>query len=514
MYLWVSEVVPTQAPIQSCAGQTRNGVYRMRVNDVDFPVYCEDGWALIMKISQSSIFDWSSPYWTTSETLFADSLSTVYSGDAKLDAFNLLPFGVIRGCVGRPTGNCLVETFAQPWSSARALFSEPQTIIPRADAYESILSTFGVGALRPEGATQYCSPQPDPNAFQYGFNLAPKANEGNARWGLTANQPSNPCTDNPGDVDGAVGFGVMGQDCCPAGAGWTNRFVSNTANNNLDRQAPAWLWVSDTPSTLPQATSCQNQPEGKYAVDGSVVYCEADWTLVMKIAANGGLFYESRLWGRTTEYNTRGPLSLVEGADVIFKPYLDTSFRTIRACVGHPRHNCLVQRFPDSQEPRANARSLFTGATVRESIAKEEFFDARGRACVSRCPPLPLSRSLGRIARLRRSSSRRTRRCARWRSTSGRRAPPSTSSAGTMRTSSSTRGGASAATSAWRGARRLRAASLPDAMRWRSCGVQATGPVQLERQRRDDRIWHSRAGLLLRRRRLDEHVREQHQQRR
>ena len=82
-----------------------------------------------------------------------------------------------------------------------------------------------------------------------GFNI--QCNDGNrARWGYCANIPSQDCqTDESHDADAAIGLGIEGQDCCPIGAGYTNYFVSNTANSGQESRQQVWVFVR-------QAASC------------------------------------------------------------------------------------------------------------------------------------------------------------------------------------------------------------------------------------------------------------------
>ena len=54
-----------------------------------------------------------------------------------------------------------------------------------------------------------------------GFNTV--CRDGNAaRWGYCNNIPEQACQTADGDdADGVIGFGLLGQDCCPMGAGHT-----------------------------------------------------------------------------------------------------------------------------------------------------------------------------------------------------------------------------------------------------------------------------------------------------
>jgi hypothetical protein len=81
-----------------------------------------------------------------------------------------------------------------------------------------------------------------------GFNT--QCADGNhARWGFCDNIPSQDCQDADGDdADGVIGFGIEGQDCCAAGAGWTNYFVSSTAQHEpggAEQGTQAWILVRD-----------------------------------------------------------------------------------------------------------------------------------------------------------------------------------------------------------------------------------------------------------------------------
>jgi len=225
---------PSCKRIYDAGGSTGDGVYWIDPDSGSisnaFQAYCDmtnGGFTLIMKTDNSTTFYYSSPYWTTNNTLNATDL-TLNPATVKYPAFNTVPFTTIRGCIGSATSNCLTHTFGSQISSALSLFS---------------------GGYRNEG--------PDRTAFQNTFNMRTQCNCGargfnntacssgqvRVRWGAVGNQ-ENDCN----SCDTAIGWGIEWagtssyngscggvQSCCCDGC-CQNLPLGYTYKNS-------WLWV-------------------------------------------------------------------------------------------------------------------------------------------------------------------------------------------------------------------------------------------------------------------------------
>ncbi len=225
-----------------------DGIYWLGVG-APYEAYCDmanGGWTLVLKTAAGdNTFLYGSAIWTTTAVANETSLDTS-AANAKLEAFNSVPFTEIQGCT-TATGSllCLVHDFAAsgggPYGSALDLFSGPEISVFGADpsgqavaatAYrDEFYTVFGPTGMRD------CLPK------DLGFNINANGNN-RARWGFANNIPSQTCqVTAAADADGAIGWGLQGQDAGATGAGWTNYFVNDTANGGQEGSFDSWLWV-------------------------------------------------------------------------------------------------------------------------------------------------------------------------------------------------------------------------------------------------------------------------------
>ena len=205
------------------------------------------GWTIILKTNGDDTFQYDSSYWTNSASTLNDDSDPSQVGNAKYGAYNTEPFNAIKLCVGTlDNSSCTTpHVFDGPIASAASLFDGPYVrdgIVQ--DEWETV---FGVSGHR------VCGMQ------RPGFNT--QCAEGNsARWGWCSNVPSQECQlDDADDADGTIGVGIEGQDCCPAGAGWTNSFVSNSASSDNEVPKQAWILIKSQPEP-PRDLGAANSP--------------------------------------------------------------------------------------------------------------------------------------------------------------------------------------------------------------------------------------------------------------
>lgn len=163
--------------------------------------------------------------------------------------------------------------------------------------------------------------------------------------------PSQDCqTADDNDADGVMGFGLTGQDCCPMGAGYTNFFVDDVANNGHESRQQAWIMVRHAAPKVP-----------------------AGWTVVLKTNGDDTFQYNSPYWTDTaTVLNEDQDLLVVGNAK--YSAYNTQEFDAVMACVGSLT-NCIPgYRF---DEPIANAAALFGGQHRREGVVYENFLHVR-----------------------------------------------------------------------------------------------------------------------------------------
>lgn len=178
------------------------------------------GWTPIMQISDDDVFQYSSSHWETT-SVFNDGANIKYA------AFNTRPFSSVKGCVVE-TNECVEFDLDRTYANAIDLFNGPAR------------ENYGIDQLAFDRVTglsgrQNCEPS------WSGFNVDCRDNN-KVRWGYCVNLPNQPCQ-RLGDSDGAVGFGLNGQDCCNMGSGYTNYAVWNSPNAGHERRVHSILYV-------------------------------------------------------------------------------------------------------------------------------------------------------------------------------------------------------------------------------------------------------------------------------
>ena len=311
--------------------------------------FIPEGWSVVLKTNGDPTFAYEAEHWASSTTVLNPHDDPTAPGNAKYAAYNTQNFDAIRACVGT-LDNCLpTHAFAEPIRNAADLFGGAHR---REGVIEnSWLDAFGVTGQRD------CSPQ------RPGFNTV--CNGGNkARWGFCNNVPSQDCqTADDNDADGVMGFGIAGQDCCPMGAGYTNFFVSDTANDGHEARQQAWIMVRHAVPKVP-----------------------AGWTVVLKSSGDETFSYSSPHWSDTSTVLNEDQ-DVLEVGNAKYSAYNTQEFDAVMACVGSLT-NCIPgYRF---DEPIANAAALFGGEHRREGVVYENFlhvFDVEGhRDCEPQRP--------------------------------------------------------------------------------------------------------------------------------
>jgi len=151
-----------------------------------------------------------------------------------------------------------------------------------------------------------------------------------------------------------MGFGLKGQDCCPMGAGYTNFFADNTANNGHESRQQAWIMVRHAVPKVP-----------------------AGWTVVMKTTGDDTWQYSSTLWTDPTSV-LNDDEDVLQVGNAKYSAYNTLEFDAVMACVGSLTNCIQGYRF---DVPIANAAALFGGAHRREGVVYENFlhaFDVEG----------------------------------------------------------------------------------------------------------------------------------------
>lgn len=304
-------------------------------------------WYTIMKTNGDATFQYDATYWKTTTSTLNPTAPVTATGNAKYADFNTQHFDMIRLCVSSLT-NCYTYSFGRVFDNAVQLFNGKYN-------REGVDATvwhklFGVSGHRS------CNPQ------MPGFNAVGKGGNA-ARWGYLNNIPAQGCQGHTADSDGTLGIGIEGQDCCTAGAGWTNYFVNNRANGGKHSRQQAWISVKQT---IP----------GKG---------ETDWVLILKTKAGSNKFqYDSPYWGNSQTYNT-GSVASAPG-DAKYAAYNSMKFNQIKGCVGsYSQRNtahCATHKF---KKTLSNARTLFNGKYLAEGVDSTHFvsiFSAKGsRQC-------------------------------------------------------------------------------------------------------------------------------------
>ena len=230
------------------------------VRHVDIPYDTSDEhWETILKSDGDETFAYSSALWANDQLLNeGDPVDT--PGNAKYPAYNTAEFDAIRVCVGQAS-NCIEpQAFLEPVVGAAALFDGPyrrQGVVQ--DEWDVVFD--------PSGQNEACGMQ------RPGFNTV--CADGNfARWGYCANIPSQECQeDDSNDADAVIGVGLQGQDCCPMGAGYTNYFVSDSADGGQEARMQVWIQVRVARPRVP-----------------------AGWTVVLKTNGDDTMQYNSPYW--------------------------------------------------------------------------------------------------------------------------------------------------------------------------------------------------------------------------
>lgn len=222
-----------------------DGVYWLEGADGPLLAYCDmtgGGWALILKTAAGDdTFQYDSPHWENDASVLNEGSLDPSPGSAKLHAFNQLPFTELRGCVDNGGLRCMEHAFSSTQVRAVALFGGPMNALfgadPNAHAAEATAYRDRFYDLFEPSPVQDCLPK------DLGFNVVAVENN-RARWGFFLNVPGQGCQVLAGsDADGAIGWGISGQDAGATGAGFTNYFVNNTPNGGLEQSFDSWLWV-------------------------------------------------------------------------------------------------------------------------------------------------------------------------------------------------------------------------------------------------------------------------------
>ena len=222
------------------------------------PGAATSAWQPVMKTDGGSLWQYDSPMWTNTQPFNATSKVTDL-GNAKYPAYMTQKFNYLRACVGSP-GHCLIFKLNHTVANAVALFGGSYT--PEAVIYDQFTNLFGVRG------NKKCTPQ------RPGFNSVGTSGCA-ARWGFFGNIPGQACQGQNGDSDGAIGFGIKGQDTGSTGmgAGWTSYFVSNT--NGHKKAVQAWLFV--------RADGVENVAQGRFKKEKSAA-CEPGYVHIVSKA--------------------------------------------------------------------------------------------------------------------------------------------------------------------------------------------------------------------------------------
>jgi len=286
------------------------------------------GWSVAMKTAGDDVWRYDSPLWADGSVLDAES-DPLAPGNAKYPAYNSQCFDAIQLCVGHGTGegvDCTApHVFSEVVENAGALFGGGYR-------REGVGLATGFPALFRASGHKDCPPQLP------GFNTV--CRDGNAaRWGYCNNVPEQACQDGAGDdADGAIGLGLVGQDCCPIGAGHTNFFVSNDNSAGNELRTQAWVLVRDCVRAAvagslwearqaQAALGSQRSPPGEAAGDGAEL-----WVVVLKTDGDATFGYSSSYWSDDALLNEHSePLA---PGNAKYAEYNTLAFDAIRACVG------------------------------------------------------------------------------------------------------------------------------------------------------------------------------------
>eukprot|EP01043_Picozoa_sp_COSAG02_P012962 COSAG02_NODE_511_length_20858_cov_21.570837_4_plen_4757_part_00 len=247
---------------EMAAYRNAEGMHLYRFDESLIP----EGWAVILKTTGDRTFSYSSVHWHDTSTLLDPTSDPSAPGNAKYQAYNEQQFDAIKACVGS-LDNCMpTHVFGRSFVNAAELFDGYHR-----DEGVTIADFTRVFHVEDPRASKQCEPQ------RPGFNS--NCNGGNSvRWGYCVNIASENCQSTAGeDADGAIGFGVEGEDCCPTGAGWTNNWASieNTPNGGNDGQAQAWILVrkydSDDGATYGLFDSTFNDCAGLTDPNGAIL---------------------------------------------------------------------------------------------------------------------------------------------------------------------------------------------------------------------------------------------------
>ena len=304
-------------------------------------------WSVVLKTNGDDVFQYSSPFWSDNN-LLNEHTDPILPGNAKYPEYLATRIDAVQMCIGTPD-NCLPpHAFLDPISSARELFTGPFR-------REGVQDHEVLEIFRPTGHND-CEPQ------RPGFNT--QCAQGNsARWGFCNNIPGQACqTDDTDDADGVIGIGLNGQDCCPMGAGWTNYFVSDTANGGQQSSGvQAWVKVRTAPDCVPPG-----------------------WTVVMKTNGDDTFQYSSPYWtdATTVLHETTHPST---AGNAKYPAFNTVAFDAVMGCVGNLA-NCLNPY--TFRTPVNNAVELFGGDYRREGIPSNKLFEhAFGSTDHKKCRP-------------------------------------------------------------------------------------------------------------------------------
>ena len=145
------------------------------------------------------------------------------------------------------------------------------------------------------------------------------------------------------------------------GAGYTNYFVSSSANSGHEVRAQAWVLIRE--NTDPYI------PEG--------------WSVVLKTDGDGTFAYDSPHWGSSTTVLNSHTDPLAPG-NAKYAAYNTRNFDAVKACVGSLA-NCLPVHAFD--EPIQNAAALFDGPHRREGVIEGAWLNAFGATSQRTCAP-------------------------------------------------------------------------------------------------------------------------------
>ncbi len=211
--------------ILDTGGSTGNGVYSIDPDGAGgnspFDAYCDmtndgGGWTLIMRTANDSTFGYNSSYWTSGTLLNENSFDPSENTNALYQAYNTVPFNVIRGCAWSGTSNCVIGVLSGAPSSMYSAMNSSfvESSGPERTALEMLFGS--------DSSQQYCNMVGLNNSSSYmGYGVY-----SSARFGLVGNN-ENDC----GSSDSAWGWGVWSNSTYECGSGMIGWFWGGPSYN-------------------------------------------------------------------------------------------------------------------------------------------------------------------------------------------------------------------------------------------------------------------------------------------